>query len=214
MLDMHSILAALAAERPVFHSEADFQHALAWEIHRRHPNLNLRLEYRPPGAAARMYIDIWATTGDRTYAIELKYKTRRAVFELHGERFELLNHGAEDVNRYLFIKDLCRVEDVVATVQGFVGYAVLLTNVSGYWAVREPRSTIDSAFRIHEGRLLTGTLAWSAAAGPGTTRGVEAPLCLAGAYTAAWREYALAGDGPAAWFRYLLGEVGTPPSSS
>lgn len=30
MLDLPSLLAALAHHRPVFHSEADFQLALAW----------------------------------------------------------------------------------------------------------------------------------------------------------------------------------------
>ena len=27
-------LEALAEQRPIFHSEADFQHAIAWEIHK------------------------------------------------------------------------------------------------------------------------------------------------------------------------------------
>jgi hypothetical protein len=31
--DLPHLMDALAAQRPIFHSEADFQHALAWEIH-------------------------------------------------------------------------------------------------------------------------------------------------------------------------------------
>ena len=32
-------LTALAAERPVFHSEADFQHGFAWQLHALQPEL-------------------------------------------------------------------------------------------------------------------------------------------------------------------------------
>lgn len=207
MLEIRSIMDGLAERRPVFHSEADFQHALAWEIHQRRPDLNLRLEYRPPGSEGRMYVDIWGVTGAQSYAIELKYKTERAIVDVQGERFELLNHSAEDVNRYLFIKDLCRLEEVVSTVPGSTGYAVLLTNVGGYWTARQPRQTIDSAFRIHHGRELTGTLSWGEAAGSGTTRGVEGPLGLTGACTMDWRDYSRVGDGAAGTFRYLLVQI-------
>ena len=40
---MHDILTDLAEKRSIFHSEADFQHALAWEMHRR--EYDIRLEY-------------------------------------------------------------------------------------------------------------------------------------------------------------------------
>ena len=44
-LDIPEILKALARKRPVFHSVAGFQHALAWQIHEMHPVLHPRLEY-------------------------------------------------------------------------------------------------------------------------------------------------------------------------
>ena len=37
MLDIKGLLTALAESRKVFHSEADFQHALAWHIHQTMP---------------------------------------------------------------------------------------------------------------------------------------------------------------------------------
>ena len=37
MLDIKSLLMGLAENRKVFHSEADFQHALAWHIHQTKP---------------------------------------------------------------------------------------------------------------------------------------------------------------------------------
>jgi hypothetical protein len=49
-LDWVGILAELAQDRPIFHSEPDFQHALAWQVRLRHPQAKMRLEPRPrPG---------------------------------------------------------------------------------------------------------------------------------------------------------------------
>jgi hypothetical protein len=45
--EVHVALAALALERPVFHSEADFQHSLAWQLHVADPSVQIRLETRP-----------------------------------------------------------------------------------------------------------------------------------------------------------------------
>lgn len=33
MFDVEAVLRDLALKRPIFHSEADFQHAVAWEVH-------------------------------------------------------------------------------------------------------------------------------------------------------------------------------------
>ena len=44
--DIEYIMTELAKKRPVFYSEADFQHALAWEIREKYQNVNIRLEQR------------------------------------------------------------------------------------------------------------------------------------------------------------------------
>ena len=44
VVEIGEILSALAEQRPVFHSEADFQHAFAWEIHQQLPMASVRLE--------------------------------------------------------------------------------------------------------------------------------------------------------------------------
>ena len=44
------------------------------------------------------------------------------------------------------------------------GYAVLLTNDSSYWKVPTQRDTVDTDFRVHEGREISGALAWAARA--------------------------------------------------
>jgi len=85
-LNLVSLLESLSAKRPLFHSEADFQHALAWEIHLQFPDAKIRLEYRPAGVSVKMYVDLWVVLADETvWAIELKYKTRGLDIDLNGE---------------------------------------------------------------------------------------------------------------------------------
>jgi hypothetical protein len=65
-IDLTAALGALAGERPVFHSERDLQHALAWQLQVSYPDAQVRLETRPrrgihldmliprPGSARRL----------------------------------------------------------------------------------------------------------------------------------------------------------------
>jgi hypothetical protein len=103
-----TVLKALQAKRPIFHSEADFQHALAWEIHQRHPNASVRLEVNRGIGTQREYLDLVVSDAEIRLAIELKYKTKKLDTVFSGEEFHLQNHGAQDVGRYDFIKDIAR----------------------------------------------------------------------------------------------------------
>ena len=40
MIDISNILKSLSNDRPIFHSEADLQSTLAWEIKKRNPDLD------------------------------------------------------------------------------------------------------------------------------------------------------------------------------
>ena len=51
-------LDALAMKRPIFHSEADFQHSLAWTIREAHPAIDVRLEWPFGEVGRRQYFDI------------------------------------------------------------------------------------------------------------------------------------------------------------
>ena len=55
MIEPVTLMATLAAKRPAFASEADFQLALGWLIQERHPAARVRLEYRPVYLARRGY---------------------------------------------------------------------------------------------------------------------------------------------------------------
>ena len=93
MLDIDGLMASLADRRKVFHSEADFQHALAWQVHEARPESQVRLEVSVvPVEAQRMILDIWLPV--EKIAIELKYVTRRLELEHNEEFFALRNHSA------------------------------------------------------------------------------------------------------------------------
>lgn len=201
-----AVMCGLAQRRPVFHGEADFQHAFAQELTHATTDAQVRLEYRPwPGE--RRYLDVWATADGAQLAVELKYLTRPLRVDVDGEAFTLTNQAAQDIRRYDFWRDVVRLERLVAYHPRLQAHAVCLTNDPGYW--RPPRSadSVDAAFRLHEGREVSGRLAWSDAAGEGTTRGRTAPLELTGGYTLRWRDFAaVAGQN----LRYLHVEMRSP----
>lgn len=198
-----AVMAAVAAERPVFHSEADFQHAFAWQLREAHPGVRIRLETRPrPGVR----LDVLAFVGSERVAFELKYLLRNLRTTWLGEVFELPAQSAQDVRRYDFIKDIVRLEQLVPT-DADVGYAIAVTNDPSYWNPSNRATLADAAFRLHEGRELTGALAWSATAGAGTMRDRESELRLRGAYPAAWRDFSENIGSGYATFRYLAIEV-------
>ena len=206
MLKITNLMNDLACDRPIFHSEADFQHALALCIHDTIPDGRVRLEY-PPFPAERMYLDIWLP--GIGVAVELKYRTRKLNLSREGESFALRDQSARDIGRYDFLKDIQRLERLCTLPAAQAGFAVLLTNDHCYWnPPLRLRPTVDTAFRIHEGRTITGEMAWSERAGGGTTKHREQPILLNGSHDLHWQDYADVGDGHHQQFRYLAVRVG------
>jgi hypothetical protein len=203
-IQIESIMKELQKERPIFHSEADFQHALAWQIHRHHPSAAVRLEINQGLAGQREYIDILVKDGATAHAIELKYKTKELDIAYKDEEFHLLNQGSQDTGRYDFIKDIGRLERFVESRPGSAGYAIFLTNDHLYWTEPKLFTKIDAMFHIHESRVLSGELRWSEATSIGTMEGRENPLTLRGSHSIQWVNYSeLDGQGPRT-FRYVL----------
>ena len=108
-MDIDAVLKQLKNKRPIFHSEADFQFALAWELQQQYPDASLRLEYAPPDDRQK-HIDILMRVGDDIYPIELKYKTAAFRAVVNGEQYSLTDHSAQDLGKYDFVKDICRIE--------------------------------------------------------------------------------------------------------
>ena len=202
-VDVAGALSALTVHRPVFHSERDFQHALAWQIQLASPEAQIRLETRPRRG---LHLDLLVRLDGIRTAIELKYLLAALRATVGEELFDLPHQSANDISRHDVVKDITRVEAMLADGYADYGYVVVLTNDRGYWQPAARADTIDTAFRLHEGRVLQGTLGWAARAGTGTTTGRDTPLTLAGQYACHWRDYSEVSltDCRTAIFRYLL----------
>lgn len=206
IVDIPSALSRLASQRPVFHSEADFQLALAWELQAQYPELHPRLEYRPfPGESAAL--DIRLASPDGTLAIELKYLTKALDLTVTGERFVLKNQGAYDISAYDCCKDLERLERFVSAGVADAGCLVVLTNDSLYWRPPARPGAGYDAFRIFHGRTVSGALEWGDRAGPGTRRGRENVLELSGRYNLEWQDYSRLETTKNGRFRALVADV-------
>lgn len=103
-------------------------------------------------------MDVLVNDAGVTFAIELKYKTKKFDTVFGAEEFHLRNHGAQDIGRYDFIKDIVRLEHFVTANAGSVGYAIFLTNDEAYWKDSKSLTTADAMFRIGDNRTLSGQL--------------------------------------------------------
>lgn len=189
MLDIHNLMAGLAKQYPSFRLEADFQHALVQQIRKSMPNSEPQLEHY----IKNMRLDIYLPT--ERIAIELKHR---------------LPHRNANYGRYYFLEDVERIERVVKDGNADSGFAVLLTNYQTLWDPPKGESwkkTTDAAFRLHEGRTITGKLTWSDKTAERTKEGREGPICLTGSYRLYWRDYSSLGTGTNQQFRYLAVSV-------
>lgn len=169
----------------------------------------------------RMSVDLWLP--GLGAVIELKYPTRRLECDAPSsdlrppcESFSLRDQAAQDLTRYDFVKDVERLESVVARRRDACrGAAVILTNDPLYWDPPVRANTVDRAFRLHEEspdsgrRCLTGRMEWAEHTG-GAKKGRECPIVLSGSYGIAWEDYPIVKPDQRAEygaFRYLAVEV-------
>lgn len=189
-MDLNYLMQQLALERLIFHSEADFQHALAWKIHQLYPEFGVRLEVEKGNQDTGLkHIDLLVTEKKLQTAIELKYKTKGFDCTISNENYHLKNHYAHDCARYDFIKDVVRLESYVQDGSSRKGYAVFLTNDHLYWDEPRRDDVFGIQFRIHEGRELHGDLDWAEGTSPGTKAGREIALNIAEQYKIQWKNY-------------------------
>ena len=187
-LDVHGLMRSLSTARPLFHSEADFQFALAWRIRELTPNCKVRLEYRVHLEDKPLYLDVWLQTLGA--AIELKYKTRQLLARISDESYSLKDQSAQDLSRYDFLDDVRGLERMVDAGRARRGFAVILTNDRSYWSPpTTDNKTDDAAFRLHEGREIRGPLKWSHADRLEAKKNRRQPISLSGSYTLRWHDY-------------------------
>lgn len=85
------------------------------------------------------------------YPIELKYKTTALTCQGLTGNNKLRTHGAQDINRFLFWKDVNKLERMKLDFEGKLsrGFVIMLTNDANYWSCPTSSNSIDRLFRIH-----------------------------------------------------------------
>ncbi|WP_406439965.1 hypothetical protein OHB00_32325 [Streptomyces sp. NBC_00631] len=206
-VSLDDVMAELSRHRPVFHSEADLQHSFArvlWELA---PDVHSRLEVPQRGPGKTEYLDLLCLGPEGRTAIEFKYFTRGWTGKAGTpvEDYALKAHGATDLARLHFVRDIARLERFCRRPDQN-GLALMLSNEASLWTPPGPgrRRTRDHDFRIHHGRGLAGTLLWA----EGT---YEPNTCtLRGTYPLKWETYSepSGAGGEFREFRYLAVSVG------
>ena len=198
MINIKTILTSSLRERCIFHSEADFQHHLAWHIHKDVKTAKLRLEYPFPriGSDRLEYCDILLRSPEKV-GLELKYKTKAVVLDINGEDFRLRNHSARDTGRYDFLKDLSRLEQWLEQGRIDYGFVVMLSNDCQYWTIPQNGYLNDREFRIHNSTV-SGILSWGERTSPNTMKSRKTPITLRNEYRLEWNDIHNSD------FRYLL----------
>lgn len=200
--DLDRVVVTLADKEKVFCSETDFQLALGWRIHEMYPHCRVFLEYpleADETTNKEHHLDILLEQDRTKIAVELKYKTHGVIIG----NTELRSQRAQDVSRYLFLKDIQRLEEHLAKREISRGYVLLLTNDPLYWKKPINTSTIDRCFLIYKGKSLHGVLTWDQPKSGGTRKLYKDEVLIRGSYTMMWKSYTTATDEKYGQFKYL-----------
>lgn len=205
--DILNVVEYLKNKRKIFISEADFQFEMAWAIKELYPEAKVRLEYRPEFEPS-IHIDILVIIDSKWIPIELKYKTNKYRKAIDNEMFVLKKQSAKDVNCYLYLKDLQRIEHIKENTSSFEkGYVVFLTNECSYLKEPNKPNCVYKEFSLANGIVKSGIMQWSEAASPGTKRGYEKPIHLKGAYNIQWNTYSELDESNSGKFFVLINTI-------
>lgn len=207
MFDIYNVINQLKSIRNIFVSEADFQLELAWTIKELYPDAKVRMEYCP-AFDSNMHIDILVILDEKWIPVELKYKTKGCKKTVNNEIYSLKNHGAKDVNCYLYLKDIERIERIRSNVDLFEeGYAILLTNELSYLKKPTRDNVYYYNFSLEEGAVKSGNLDWHPDTSAGTKKNCEQPICLDDEYFVHWNEYSKLDDTNSGTFKVLVNKI-------
>ena len=195
-----------------FCSEADFQFTLAWKIKEDSKGRVVILEYPEQKKDRIIYYDIYVREqSGEAHLIELKYRTKKLKDDItrHGNGFKLKNQGAQPIGRYLFFKDISRLEH--QHIANLCSYCIMLTNDPSYYNQNDnAESGIDKEFKIGNGnKIKKGEHSWAEGTSPSITSkfpDLKDKKNLEHDYDVVWKKYPCGYEG----FKYLLLEI--PPA--
>lgn len=188
----------LAKEGKIFSNESQFQLDLAWELKKQGFHVELEVltanvdlsQFASLSKEKRekYYTDIIVKDEGGYIAIELKYKTPRTGklmrYKCNNENYYLAAQGAENIDSYLYWKDVERLEKMVRkgiplnfdrSKMVKKGYAVLLTNDTFYWDGNKRGVSLAQEFFLKKGTVVNGCI-------KGTFSGESYSINLQGTY--------------------------------
>ena len=198
---LEKCMKSLSNKRRIFHSEADFQFALAWEIKENYKDdVNIRLEY----PVDKMNIDIVVFFGENNkQMIPIELKWLRTKFECYigGEKFQLALSGADAEVRYDCLKDIKRIENISEIRDDFLeGYTIWISNIETHFTGEHKYMQFDiSQDETQKGKIywdkneqdeiknIDGTLKKSLREGDSRCNVIE----LKDSYTFSWEDYSI-----------------------
>ena len=154
--DIDKIMNKLKDERKIFHSEDDLKFSLATVIRELYKDDEVKVRLERPmkiemvkkadvsnEITKSISIDITVFLGDDEFFLELKYKTKKLstdfkkkwTDDIKDDVYSLKDQGACDIGRFLFRKDIYRLEKLIEIQKDKVfckGYFIVITNDSGY----------------------------------------------------------------------------------
>lgn len=185
---LESAMEHLRKTRKVFHSEADFQHALAWTLREQDAG-EIRLEVPHRTEGPRIAIDLVVRRGGEQAAIELKYRKKGGrILQDGDEKFHHASQGAHDHGRYDFWADVARLERLVDRHDFAFGAAIVVTNDPLYWKAPARTGLLDDAFRMHHERVAPREMRWLRD-DTGTSAQRRTPLTFTREHRCSWREF-------------------------
>ncbi len=205
IIDIKDAMFILAQKRSVFVSESDFQLELAWVLKDMYPEAKVLCEYSPD-FDPNMHIDILVIVDGKWIPIELKYKTKGCIKVADDVKYMLKNHSAKDVNCYLYLYDIMRIERIKAQKQDLFaeGYTIFITNELSYTRKPKKEDCVYKEFSLDENSIKHGLLDWAQNTGAGTKRGHEKVIELQGIYRCEWMDYSSIDETTTGKFKYLF----------
>ncbi len=191
LMTLHEELITLALRRPLFDSEPEFQHELAWQLQTMGLADKVGLDQPIQSLTELTHVDLLLIQGTERIGIKLMYRKRGLDLVLPDKQdIPLKEQGAEDLSRYDFWKGVCQIETLINENDLDAGFSLLLTNNPRYW-LKGADGTIDHAFRLHPERApVSGPLSWAKHTDSRTMKN-RPNLRVRNAYPLTWHDYSL-----------------------
>lgn len=202
---LNNILSDFGHNNRIFHSEAELQFCIAWELKNRNRDIDVWFEY-PAEQIKNEHkripqIDLVIQNNNLLFPIEIKY----AKGNLSYKNINLSNKPLDEC--FDVAKDIKRLEDFSEKYDNFdKGYVIVVSNNFSWFKDHRPSSkvfTYDSYLLDHDSNILTGMIKYKIDDNHKSQQIIE----LKGKYDTKWQEYCSLGNNINEIFKYLIIEI-------